>query len=303
MCGGRNGLPIKQKDRYGIRIVPFFCLQCGHVYSKFRLSESDIERFYSTTYRTLYTKGNGLKSKEEGRRKTVYSRQVILPLFEQLFSDRSRRVVLEWGCSAGWNLVPFKEADIPVLGCDLDREYVEYGKSEFGLRLMVSGDSGAQDELLDLKADFLIMNHVLEHDSDPIRLLQRTSAYLKSEGFIFLGLPFLENLRQWGFRRFFHVAHVHYFSIPYFIALVESHKFRVVRVNKTHGYVLLQPTTGSTGTKPKFRLHNGFLLLRYVFVYLFISFPLRLLANVAMKMRLRPMTRCKALWSKRGRIA
>ena len=45
LCGRNQGFAIGSTDRYGIEIVPFFCTACGHIYTKYRLSERDLEQF------------------------------------------------------------------------------------------------------------------------------------------------------------------------------------------------------------------------------------------------------------------
>ena len=64
-------------------------------------------------------------------------------------------------------------------------------------------------------ADYLIVNHVLEHVAEPIETLKGLVPLLNPGGVFYICLPFLENLPQWGFGRFFHIAHLYHFSIPY----------------------------------------------------------------------------------------
>jgi len=284
LCGGNRGISIMKRDRYGIGIVPFFCTHCGHVYSKFRLKESDLERFYATTaYRMLYSKAVHLTPTEKGREKTRIkvekSREVILPVFQSLFRDPRGKVVFEWGCSAGWNLVPFKEANITAFGFDVDREYVEYGRAHFGLNLYTLEDSEDPRTAVGCKADFVILNHVLEHVSQPMEVLKRASGFLKDGGLIFVGLPFLEHLPEWGFKGFFHIGHLHYFSIPYFMSLVQRNGFRVVQENRRQGYVLLQATGKSVPRTPTFRFYNGAVLLRYALAYVLATLPWKVFLN------------------------
>ncbi|MGI0045118.1 MAG: hypothetical protein ACRD47_15545, partial [Nitrososphaeraceae archaeon] len=111
---------------------------------------------------------------------------------------------------------------------------------------------------------------------DPVALLLKLAASLKKGGMVFVGLPFLENLPKWGFKGFFHIAHLHYFSIPYFIKLSRRNGLIALQKDRQHGHVLLQMNQISGCKEPCFRFYNGTLLALYGLPYLTFSYPARL---------------------------
>jgi SAM-dependent methyltransferase len=282
LCGNDRVIPLMRKDRYGISIMPSFCVNCGHVYAKFKLGDEHLPKFYAGTYRNLYTDAARLKNNAKTASKIKYSREVIIPVFEDLFPRENGKVVIEWGCSAGWNLVPFKEKGIHTYGLDFDTEYVEYGRAEFGLELFAVPNFSDPRELVNTTADFLILNHVLEHAAQPIELLIKVTDLLKRDGYVFVGLPFLENIPAWGFKNFFHVAHLHYFSLPYFMTLAEAHGFRTIRHDKNQGYVVIQ-LAGNTRHPVRYRIYNARVLLKHGFWYLLTTFPYQCARRVTKK--------------------
>ncbi len=300
LCGSRWGIPVRCRDRYGLPIRPFFCLRCGHVYAKFRLEEADLDRFYAESYRALYAPGDGLKTPEAAASRIQKAREVLYPVFRSFFPDGAGRTVMEWGCGAGWNLVPFREAGVRALGFDFDRGYVEYGRTAFGLDLRVM-ERGPFDPMPSANGpvDFLILNHVLEHVADPFGLLKRASAWVKEGGVIFVGLPFLENLPIWGFKNYFHVAHLHYFSAPHFCAMAVSRGWDVMSYDTAQGWAALRPGRSSASGPAAFRLYNGLRLVQFAVIYGGLA-PLGRTLRFAFPWLGRPMRRLKEFLLKGG---
>jgi SAM-dependent methyltransferase len=269
LCGSDRSLPFLKRDRYGIAIVPVYCLNCGHIYSRYRLSETDTAKFYDAIYRSLYSGIDGLKTPEAATARIRNATKNILPVFRSLFASSGNRVVIEWGCGAGWNLVPFKQAGAETYGFDFDSEYVEWGSKQFDLRLHTVGLNPDLRALVENRADLLIINHVLEHVAQPVELLTQLMAIVKPGGYVFVGLPFLENLPTWHFRGFFHIAHLHYFSMPYWKALMTFNGFEVVSADRKNGNIVLRQTLvpAKALETPRFRAYNGWQLAKFAIYY------------------------------------
>ena len=73
------------------------------------------------------------------------------------------------GTGGGWILYPYYLAGFNVIGCDYDINYLEYGRKK-GMNLI----KGSIPELIDrgIKADYLILNQVLEHVDNPVAFLK-----------------------------------------------------------------------------------------------------------------------------------
>jgi 2-polyprenyl-3-methyl-5-hydroxy-6-metoxy-1,4-benzoquinol methylase len=267
ICGNESGWIVSKYGRYGNRIEATLCNRCGHVWAKKQLKESDLKEFYSLYYRELYSNGKGLKSVEAYLPRIEASKKNILTLFNKYLNNRSNSLVAEWGCGAGWNLIPFQESGIKVIGYDLDIEYTRFGKEEYNLNLHTIKNY-MPDESLKLNADFLILNHVLEHVTTPEKFLKSLVKLLKEDsGLFYIGLPVIESLPIWGFKNFFHIAHLHYFSGKYFVKWMRGLGFEALEINHDQGIYLFKCSndTKNEHSPIKFRLYT-FVLLAYYYV-------------------------------------
>jgi len=191
LCGAPDGFLVAEKDRYGLPVKTVVCERCGLVRTYNRLDAASLGRFYGEQYRPIY----------EG---ALYSSETIQRFLESQFEANhfvsyigvlkltSASIVAEVGACAGWNLYSFQRRGIAVIGCDLDKEYLEYGRRR-GIRL-VEGDVKRLIEL-GVKADLVIVNHVLEHVADPIDFLLDLREIVKDEGHVLIGVPGLADVR------------------------------------------------------------------------------------------------------------
>lgn len=263
LCGSTRSVKLKRRDRYGLPIEPAFCLNCGHVYARYRLSDDALEAFYRDTYRTLYVGKDGLKTEAAGTSRIEAARKGLYAVFRRLFSDVRDVRVLEWGCGAGWNLVPFAEAGVAAYGFDYDHDYIAYGQRRYGLRLGVIEPGIDPVAVMGGGAHFLILNHVLEHIGDPEASLRDVRRFLAPGGYVYVGLPLIEALPTWGWRNFFHVAHLHYFSLPYFASLAQRNGYETMEADGRAAYVTLRPAVSLASAVPRARLHNALQLARF----------------------------------------
>lgn len=274
LCGAASAVPVRRRDRYGLPIHVVLCTHCGHVYARHRLPPEQLATFYASAYRALYSGEDGLKTEAAARSRIAASSRTMLPALHDSLGGVQGRTVLEWGCGAGWNLVPFKEAGARTFGFDFDHDYIAFGRERFGLDLHVLGSS---DPLATMggQADALILNHVLEHASDPLGLLEQASANVKPGGSIYVGLPFIETLAIWRWKDFFHVAHLHYFTVPYFVDLAAARGFIAVSVDKRRGYVVLRRAAPAWAmhAPERHRLYTALWLLRFALWYTLIVGP------------------------------
>lgn len=266
LCGSKASFPVKKNGRYGLDINVVMCRDCGHVYQQRQLFGDDLITFYDGPYRELYGPGDVLKSDKAREIRFANSRNNMLPVFKK-FVHADTPLVIEWGTGAGWNLVPIKEAGAKVKGFDPDSVYVAYGSKEFGIDLNVLSDPSALSENLTQKVDMLIVNHVLEHMTDPEEAILQFRNLLSDDGIIYVGLPFIEALDIWGWDHFFHIAHIHYFTIPYFCTLSERAGYAVKEVNREKFYLVLSPSDTKASAAPNTRGLAAQLLLKSWFLY------------------------------------
>lgn len=266
LCGSTASFPVIRHGRYGLDINIVMCRDCGHVYQQRQLFGDDLITFYDGPYRELYGPGDVLKSDKARQVRFANSQKNMLPVFKKFIHTKAP-FVIEWGTGAGWNLVPIKEAGAKVKGFDPDSVYVEYGSKEFDIELNVLSDPSALSDHLDQKVDMLIVNHVLEHMTNPEEAIRQFRDLLSDDGIIYVGLPFIEALDIWGWDHFFHIAHIHYFTIPYFCTLAERAGYDVKEVNREKFYLVLSRAEVTKSVAPNARGLAIQLLLKSWFLY------------------------------------
>lgn len=192
ICGGREFLLIAEKDQFGIPLTTGICKSCGLVQSMEQMDEESTIRFYSEYYRKIY-EGVPEPTLDHGFYKNLYSGKMV-PSPPRFLSEDA--TILEIGCGGGWNLLPFHKRGIKHYGFDYDGNMIDYGRRTFGLNLF-SGGVGQAIEI-GVKADYVILSHVLEHASNPIRFLENLAKVIRVGGVLRLTVPSINYLGYLG---------------------------------------------------------------------------------------------------------
>ena len=263
LCGKSQSLRFKKSDRYEIKFDFVLCGHCGHVYISNPLSDDATNQFYSSSdYRDLYFGGVP--------RETVFERKVCNPAtgqallnFIQNKLNITNGKIIEWGSGGGWNLIPFQTAGWQVEGYDLDEFYVNLGRNQLGMNLNVIKKDAFNHQLQD-KPDVILINHVIEHVINPKQLLKEIKSWCSKDTKIIIGIPLLENISQWGWEKFFHIAHVHYFSCNSFKDLVAESGYEIKYIDINKGLFILSPGNFEQMKARRFKLKvltSSFLLM------------------------------------------
>jgi SAM-dependent methyltransferase len=206
LCGSEDFERVASVDRYGFEQPTVICRDCGLIQSNPRMTPPEYAAFYSSDfYRDVYLEeGSDRFSEKEFEPRALIGSQ----RFEFITSHvdlNSIQNVLEVGCAAGWNLYPFHQHGLQVVGYDYGPKLVGWGRQK-GMDLRV----GTPDpDTLDDRFDLIILSHVLEHFTDPVTELRKVSALLKETGILYIEVPDIKyalSLRQ------FQNAHCYYFT-------------------------------------------------------------------------------------------
>ena len=119
--------------------------------------------------------------------------------------------ILEFGCGAGYNLMPFLKEGANCTGIDYGKIGVEIGR-EYGLNILQGGL-----EKVEGRYDIIMMCHVLEHFLDPIATLKQFKSHLTSDGLLYISVPNMENLGLGQIQN----AHTYYFAPDNFKYFIE----------------------------------------------------------------------------------
>jgi SAM-dependent methyltransferase len=201
-CGSNEGMPVTNKDRYGIFYTLRLCPKCGIMYASPRMAAKSAEEFYQSEYRGIYEYGF---SKDDEWQLGINRARGLAKLLEDF--EIEPKVIFDIGCNMGQHLYLFKDK-AETYGVDYSEENILHGR-EKGLNLFYGGIGKL--EVLDRKADFIILSHVLEHFSDIEKELDRIKDLLTPDGYLYIEVPGLythdlktlfQNAHNWQFNDF-----------------------------------------------------------------------------------------------------
>ena len=135
--------------------------------------------------------------------------------------------ILDIGCGLGWIL--------STLGEDWDKHGIEISKfasshaAQFG-----NIHNGTLDDFTGSEFDVIIMNHVIEHLSDPIGVLKKIRRLLNPKGIFIIGTPDFDSAaaRRYGsnFRLLHDPTHISLFSSDSMHRCLRDHGFKIMEV-------------------------------------------------------------------------
>jgi len=185
------------------------CNQCGFVSypTKYKTYE-EIKEYYRKSYRQAPNNSHLFS----GERKLWYHERLLRPLIEEWKVNKIRPVIGEVGSAFGMFLKWMTEQiDCEVFGTEFTTSFRRVAFHEFGIKL---------DEELDLtrKYDLLASYHVLEHQLDADKWLEKYLNALSPSGVMYLSTPIwfreLTNFGSQGFDLgyYWHPDHINAWS-------------------------------------------------------------------------------------------
>lgn len=197
ICGGRMakaGFTVYD-DRYGYpgQFVLMRCPNCDHAFSDCDLAPSQLGELYTNYYpRKIF---------DLAQCKPHAEKSGLGAWFNGLNSSAFRRVpknvrVLDVGCGFGQSLGYHTARDCDVYGVEAD-ENIRRVAEKFGYKVHVGlfDDSIYEAEFF----DYVTMDQVIEHVTDPLSTLRGVARILKPGGTVILSTP---NAGGWGAKIF-----------------------------------------------------------------------------------------------------
>lgn len=175
------------------------CRNCGVLYVNPSPASASLMRFYPQDYysesetNSFYDMINKLNSLRSPLKKAVNE------IIDETKSTSDDRKVLEIGCAGGTNLIPLLRKNWMAYGIEPNTRLAQEAKAN---GIVVS--CGFVNNLIQLPNDFdfIILNHVLEHDYNPRDLLQYCFAHMKHNSKIFVEIPVFDCLSFYFFGRY-----------------------------------------------------------------------------------------------------
>ena len=207
LCGNAQFSAKIEKDRYALPISIMSCDSCGLVMQQPFPTEKFLNYFYeSGMYHGLYgrkkqPKGYDLEQQELKQRINVGHITSLNP--------RPDFSLLDYGTGNGSFLDALKKKfpQSSLVGIEPNQAYFE-------------------KQNVEKKFDFITLFMVLEHVYDPIKTLRDLAQRLSENGRIILEVPDLEKADS---MRFYHIAHVFYFTHDTFKRVAEKAGLKILQ--------------------------------------------------------------------------
>lgn len=231
ICDKSDFEPLSAKDRYGIYNPVVICKNCGLIQNNPRMNQESYNNFYNEEFRKLYfsePKPSEIAFKTEFNR----GKKILTYLKESgILKKDKQRSIFEVGCGSGGVLKTFKNAGFTVAGCDLDKEYLLYGREKFKLNLHYGF---VQDIYFEKSPDIIIYSHVLEHILKPKEEIYYINKILNTGSYLYIEVPGVKNLvnqYERNFLSYLQIPHVYHFSLITLNNLLKLNGFKLIKGN------------------------------------------------------------------------
>lgn len=174
------------------------CDNCGVLRINPYMDDESTSEYYKHVYGRIKRRG---LTPEQLYQKQSKTSPALLKLVKSVNLPFDAKV-LDFGGGAGGRLDSLLKDGYSELSIhDLDESHLNYAVKR-GL-----GKYSLKD-----KYDFIILSHVFEHISSPIKFLNNLKEQLNENGMLYIEVPYIENQPQNYLLKDFHLAHKYYFS-------------------------------------------------------------------------------------------
>ena len=199
------------------------CKNDGLVFLNPRMTDVEYDAYYKNEYDKKYF--DKINILDENRFKNA--KDIISRLENENFLDFNN--ILEIGPGMGFELEFFSKkfynSDIFAI-----EKNIECKKRLDSLGVKICNDDLFETEHFNKKFDLIIINHVLEHVTNPIKFLKNIKLKLSDNGVIYIAVPNMfksfGNLRKYWFR----LPHIFYFSSNTLIVILNSVKLKPINI-------------------------------------------------------------------------
>ncbi len=209
ICNGHDFEDLSSKDRYRMGVRTVGCIGCGFVLTNPQPTEAALNDFYLRFYRNYYQNASA-PTIEYIRRYGKYERaKHTVDYLERMALRHEGMRILDVGCAEGSILreIGKRSQDLALLGIEPDINFSSFARSYAGCTIFEHLDQ--LPESTATAYDLIIVNHVLEHVSNPVTFLRRLSGFLSQRGVVYIDVPSVLDYRS---IEALHVAHLYHFS-------------------------------------------------------------------------------------------
>jgi len=224
LCGGLEFKLLARQDRHLFGLQTVGCAGCGLLQTNPRPDERQLDDFYAHHYRRFYQGVVDPDARYVAKlHKDVRLRYTANFLMQALRLNPESRL-LDYGCGEGSLFVALREAGFEgqLYGVELNEQFArfaaEQGRATVGPRL---SDFGALDAV--------VINHVLEHLPQPLRLLGELRTAMAPGGLLYVDVPDSLEYTTVGD---LHIAHIVHFTEATLARLLQRGGFEPVSIER-----------------------------------------------------------------------
>ncbi len=241
-CNGKTFITVSTIDRFDLKFGNILCQECGLLSTSPRLSETDLQYYYSKYYHPL-TFG----VEHIGDQKQLFAEgqgEKIFGILDPYMDIKDLRV-LEIGVGVGDVITGFIAADSKrtyslAVGTEFSKECLDISKEvsenqSVDVKFIQGGFSEAKD--LSKSYDVIILSHVFEHIPDLNEALNQISGLLSEGGLLYIEVPglFVNHMipyYNYSFIDYTIHAHMYNFCAQTLLNVISKHKFDCVSINE-----------------------------------------------------------------------
>ena len=224
LCGGQKFEKLASQDRHLLGLTTVGCSNCGLLQTNPRPTDAALQDFYAHHYRELYQGVDDPDGAYIARfhkdERLQYTSQFLLSRLG--LNEHSR--LLDYGCGEGSLFVALREAGYigMLLGVEPNSRFARYAAEHGKADVKPSLESFAE-------IDGVLINHVLEHLTDPVGVLRQLRARLTVNGLLYIDVPDAERYNSTGD---IHLAHIIHFTATTLQRTVSEAGFRVIHCER-----------------------------------------------------------------------
>ena len=227
LCGKDASYLISTVSRYGYEYHLVLCGSCGLIRAEKYWDKQSTIDFYTNWYRKLYS--NNISEDPDTLYRSQKEKSEKLHAFVKDFlnrkTDAGKLTAVDVGGATGGILHCFSKIADRFL-FDYNDRFLKYAKTR-GIQAVTGGLSELKNA--GIKADLVVLSHVLEHFTDAHGELANLEAALKPGDLVYIALPGLNSLkngrRSYDFLKDIHRPHVYYFSTETLNDFMRQHHF------------------------------------------------------------------------------
>ena len=209
------------------------CLRCNHFsgYLKMKINDlytSDYNKsIYLGKFRENFNKINKLPSKKSDN---YFRVKRITSFIRDKIKNKKKNEISLLDIGSGLGIFPYKmkKKNFKITALDPDKTSCEHIKKNLKINT-IHGD------FLKLKIkrkfNFISLNKVIEHISDPKKILNKVKKILTSDGYVYIEVPDIKAASKGKSRQEFHLDHLHVFSRKSLQFLIQSLNLKIDQIS------------------------------------------------------------------------